>query len=293
MHPNRVSGDLSTQHPAPARSPSPGPNPVSISPALSPPGVSNWCAGSRQRWWVPFQEGSGRSRHPRGCLSFPLGRVRLPRTSLPDPRRWLPRHAGTCCHAGRGPHRVRARPLRCLTQAGPCLPFPLPAASKAARIAQPLGANRSHRLLCPGRGGDQEVPKPLPFHPAPCAEVLHPPHGTRGPAGTLGYRGSAPGTHQSFLGCCQGDEGPPASPHSPTPRFAKGIFQHSSRFSGELDGGGVRLRPGTLHYTSQRNTSTLSLFLQAPAVCSAWGCVSTSTERGETEAGQAGAHRAM
>ena len=150
---NRVLGDASTQHPAPAGSPSPGPNPVNTSPALSTPGAANQCPGSRQGSWVPFQEGSGRSWHPHRCLSFPRGWVHLPHTSLPDPRRWLLRRAGTCRHAGRGPRQVRARPLRCLTQAGPCLPFRLPAASKAAGTAQPLGANGSHRLLCSRHGG--------------------------------------------------------------------------------------------------------------------------------------------
>ncbi|XP_054037140.1 uncharacterized protein LOC128900252 [Rissa tridactyla] len=222
--PNRVSGDLST----PDRSP----NPVNTSAALSIPGAANRCPGSGQGGWVPFQECSGRSWHPHRCLSFPFGRVHLPRTSLPDPRRWLLRHAGTCHHAGRGPRRVRARPLRCLTQAGPCLPVPLPAPSKADGIAQPLRANSSHPLLCPGRAGT----KKSPTHSCPTPHLalrsyIHP--RGQGDQQVPGRKRSPMveplGPTSSFLGAAKETKDPQLLP---APSFAKGSFQHSLRDAG-------------------------------------------------------------
>lgn len=87
------------------------------------------------------------------------------------------------------------------------------------------------------------------------------------------------GPTSPFLGAAKEMKDPRFSslPHS---KFCKGEFPAWPLLLRWLDEGEMRLRPDTLHYTSQRNTSTLSLFLQAAGVCSARGCVSTSTEGG-------------
>lgn len=128
--------------------------------ALGTPGAANGCPRSRQGCWVPFQEGWGISRHH--CLSFPFGRVLLLCTSLPDPQRWLLWRAGTCHHAGRGPHWGHAWPLRCLTQAGPCLPFPCQPLQRQPGLLSP--SVQTGDTGCTAPGADKP---PTHSHPIP------------------------------------------------------------------------------------------------------------------------------